>query len=57
MQSRRIAFLELHQDIDIALVGGVVAQDGAEQRQSLDPVSPAEFGDLFLWNVDPGTGH
>jgi hypothetical protein len=34
--------LELHEDVDVARFGEVVTQDGPEERQSSDPMSPTQ---------------
>jgi hypothetical protein len=46
-QARHMAGLELDKNIHIAVGTEIVSQDGAEEGQPSDVVSPAEIGDLF----------
>ena len=43
---------KLDQDVDIALGAEVLAQNGAEQGESADPVLPAEFGDRIVRDLN-----
>jgi hypothetical protein len=45
-ESRHVPVLELHENVDVAVVPKVVAQDGAEQRKFRNLVLAAELGEL-----------
>src|SRR4051794_18338129 len=56
IQARRVARLELHQYIDIALGSEVVTKDRPEEAQVFDVVATAELADTFLIDDDRGVG-
>jgi hypothetical protein len=59
-EARGMPWFKLHQDINIALGGEIIPQDGAEQGQLANVVLLAELGNLRLGDRDrklAGRGH
>jgi hypothetical protein len=48
---------ELHEHIDVAIIGEAIGQHGAEQRELPNAVAAAQRGDLRLWDLDVGDRH
>ncbi len=56
LQPGRLAGLELHQDVDIALGPEILSKHRTEECQSLDPVTPAECRDGIQGYGNGGSG-
>jgi hypothetical protein len=52
-QSRGASGHELDEDVHVALRSKIVPGDRAEDRESMDPVLPAELGDARAVDGDP----
>ena len=52
-QTHRVAGLEVHQHVHVAIWPKVVPQHGTEQRQAADAVAPAERSDRLAIELEP----